>query len=78
MARRKGLGTIRNLATKDLRIQDQVRSKRILLQKDLGAEHEADILSKSVETGILDKALAKMNLHKMPGRPSCAPAAMGA
>ena len=78
IARRKGLGKIRHLDTTDLWIQDQVRSRRITLEKVLGTENMADVLTKYVDRATLDKALQKMGLMKMKGRPACAPAAMGA
>ena len=78
IARRKGLGQIRHLDTTDLWIQDQVRSRRITLEKVLGTESMADVLTRYVDKTTLDKALQKMGLKKMTGRPACAPAAMGA
>ena len=78
IARRKGLGKIRHLDTTDLWIQDQVRSRKISLEKVLGTDNPADILTKYVDKDTLNRALPKMNLHKMLGRPDSAPAAMGA
>ena len=78
IARRKGLGKIRHLDTADLWIQDKVRSKEINLIKVLGSENMADALTKYVDRATLSKALDKMNLIKMDGRPACAPQAMGA
>ena len=77
IARRKGLGKKRHLDTTDLWIQDQVRSKRISLEKVLGTENMADILTKYVDKTTLDNALPRMGLHKVAGRPACAPVAMG-
>ena len=69
---------MRHLDCTDLWVQDKIRSKRIELEQILGAEHAADILTKYVEKVALDKALVKMGLHKMAGRPAGAPVAMGA
>ena len=78
IARRKGLGKIRHLDCTDLWIQDQIRSKNIVLQKILGAENPADSLTKYVDKKVLDMALPKMNLVPTSGRPASAPVAMGA
>ena len=77
IARRKGLGEIRHLDCTDLWVQDKIRSKQILLQKVLGAENPADVLTKYVDRKTLDMALRKMRLHAASGRPACAPIAMG-
>ena len=78
IARRKGLGKIRHLDVTDLWIQDKVRSKQILLSKVLGTENSADVLTKYVDRATMDKALQKMGLVRLSGRPACAPVAMGA
>ena len=78
IARRKGLGKIRHLDCTDLWVQDKIRSKVIELGKVLGADNVADILTKYVDKATLDKALPRMGLHKMAGRPASAPVAMGA
>ena len=78
IARRKGLGKIRHLDVTDLWIQDKIRSKEIQVVKVLGTDNPADALTKYVERASLEKALAKMNVHKTSGRPTCAPVAMGA
>ena len=78
IARRKGLGKVRHLDCTDLWVQDKIRSKIIQLDKVLGAENIAGILTKYVDKATLDKALPKMGLHKMAGRPASAPVAMGA
>ena len=78
IARRKGLGKVRHLDVTDLGIQDKVRSKQILLSKVLGTEHSADVLTKYVDRATMDKALQKMGLVRLSGRPACAPTAMGA
>ena len=78
IARRKGLGKIRHLDVTDLWIQDKIRSKVINLEKVLGADNMADVLTKYVEKNTLEKALAQMNVVKTKGQPACAPAAMGA
>ena len=78
IARRKGIGKIRNLDTTDLWIQDVIRSGRITLEKVLGAHNPADILTKYVDKKALDMALPRLNLWPAAGRPASAPVAMGA
>ena len=78
IARRKGLGKIRHLDTTDLWIQDQVRSRKILLEKVLGSDNIADVLTKYVNKATLDRALPRMGLKKLSGRPASAPVAVGA
>ena len=77
MCRRKGLGKVRHLATTDLWIQEKVRSKVIELVKILGTENPADVMTKYVDRSTMEKALDKMHLTFMGGRPACAPATMG-
>ena len=77
IARRKGLGRIRHLDCTDLWIQDTIRSGRITLDKVLGANNPADILTKYVEKKALDMALPKMNLLPTTGRSASAPTTLG-
>jgi hypothetical protein len=78
ICRRKGLGKIRHLSVTDLWIQDKVRSKTIDLVKVLGTDNPADVLTKYVQRPTMEKALAELCLVPTPGRPECAPIAMGA
>ena len=57
---------------------DQNKTERVLLEKVLGTENPADILTKYVDRGILTKALTFMGLEKREGRAKSAPKAMGA
>ena len=77
IARRKGLGQIRHLDCTDLWVQDKIRSKQIVLQKVLGAENPADIMTKYVDRKTLDMAMPKLGLYSVSGRPASAPVAMG-
>ena len=77
ICRRKGLGKVRHLATTDLWIQDQVRSRKIELLKVLGTDNPADVLTKYVNRQAMEKALNAMGMCVLSGRPACAPAAMG-
>ena len=75
IARRRGLGKLRHLDCEDLWIQSKVRSKDVQLFKVLGAENPADILTKYVDSKILQAALARVNMISEEGRPASAPAA---
>ena len=59
-------------------IQQKVRSREIELQKILGTENPADVLTKYVNRDTMTKALAALNLHRWTERPACAPMATGA
>ena len=73
IARRKGLGKIRHLDCIDLWIQEQIRSKRIMLDKVPGAENMADALTKPLPRPLLAKHLSAMGLFPEEGRPHAAP-----
>ena len=77
ICKRKGLGKVRHLATTDLWIQEQVRSRRIELVKVLGADNPADAFTKYVDRQTMQKILNKINMVQKDGRPACAPATMG-
>lgn len=77
IARRRGLGKVRHLDVSDLWIQEKVRAKSVELVKILGADNPADILTKYVDRGILNKALTFMGLERREGRAKAAPKAMG-
>ena len=68
---------MRHLATTDLWIQEQVRSKRIEILKVLGAENPADVFTKYVDRATMEKAMKRINMFAQDGRPACAPATMG-
>ena len=49
IAQRKGLGRVRHLDTQALWIQDAVRSRRVVLEKVLGTENPADLMTKHLD-----------------------------
>ena len=55
IAQRKGLGKVRHLDCQALWIQDAVRTKRVQLEKVLGTENPADLLTKNVNAAKVDK-----------------------
>ena len=74
ICKRRGLGKVRHLATADLWIQDHVRTGDFVLNKMLGSENPADILTKHVDRGLLSKHLDTMQLVEESGRAASAPA----
>ena len=49
----------------------------VTIAKVPGADNPADILTKYVERSIIHKALKRMGMVKLDGRPECAPATAG-
>ena len=74
MCRRLGVGKIRHLAVADLWIQDKVRSGDVLLEKVLGKDNPADLLTKHLDFPTMSTHLNFLNLHSETGRPQSAPA----
>ena len=74
IAGRKGLGKVRHLDTQALWIQDAVRTQRIQLEKVLGTENPADLMTKHLDQALLDKMLRKMGIEVAEGRAKSAPA----
>ena len=54
-----------------------MRNGDVELLKVAGAENPADVFTKYLDKGIMEKALAKLDCHFMSGRAKCAPATMG-
>ena len=52
------MGKVKHLDVTDLWIQQKDRSKSIILQKIPGEHNPADILTKCIDRGLLEKALA--------------------
>ena len=68
IAQRKGLGKVRHLDCQALWIQDAVRQRRIHLEKVLGTENPADLMTKHLDQGSKDKMLGKMGISMEEGR----------
>ena len=77
IARRRGMGRIRHLDVMDLWVQEKFTTGATKIDKVLGAENPADILTKHVERKILEMALQKMGMSILSGRSDVAPQAMG-
>ena len=73
IARRRGLGKVRHLATADLWIQDRLRKNDFFLTKIPGSEHPADMLTKYVDKALMQKHMSKLGLHLEEGRADSAP-----
>ena len=77
IAKRRGLGRIRHLATTDLWIQEKIRDGKMELVKILGTENPGDIFTKYVDKTTMEAALVKMGMVFQEGRSPIAPAIMG-
>ena len=77
IARRRGMGKIRHLDCADLWVQEKIKSQKIELVKVAGADNPADAFTKYVPREILQKAMAKIGMIQLSGRPACAPDTMG-
>ena len=78
IARRRGMGKIRHLDVMDLWVQEKFTSKAAAIDKVLGTENPADILTKYVERAGLTAALAKLGVKSAEGKSNSALEAMGA
>ena len=73
MCRRRGLGKVRHLAVADLWIQDKVKCKELALEKVLGIENPADLLTKYLDGPAQDGHVARIGLVNEEGRAQSAP-----
>ena len=73
ISRRRGLGKIRHLAVGDLWVQERLRNGDFQLEKVLGSENPADVLTKFTEKPTLRHMLQKLNLTYEDGRADSAP-----
>ena len=72
ICRRRGLGRVRHLAVVDLWIQDRLRGGDFTLTKILGSQTPADVMTKFVDAGTLNKHLATLHLYDETGRANSA------
>ena len=73
ITQRKGLGKVRHLDTQALWIQDAVRQRRVYLEKVLGTENPADLMTKHLDQKSIDKNLEKIGCRLLVGRAKSAP-----
>ena len=74
ICRRKGLGKVRHLATADLWIQDKIKEKDLRLEKVLGKDNPADLLTKYLDATSQNKHIERLQLVEESGRAATAPA----
>ena len=73
ISRRRGLGKVRHLATADLWMQDRLRKGDFTLEKILGADNPADMLTKHVSRELVAKHMSTLGLSYEAGRAESAP-----
>ena len=78
IAQRKGLGKVRHPDIQSLWIQDALRERRVSSEKVKGTENPADMMTKPLDAGPLEKMMAKVNLKILDGRARMAPRLTGA
>ena len=77
IARRRGMGRIRLLDIRDLWFQEKFGSGTAKIDKVLGTENPADILTKHVDRQTREKAIQNMGMIQLTGRYAVAPQATG-
>ena len=73
MVKRQGLGRIRHLAVADLWIQQKAKRGEVHYYKLEGSRNVSDILTKPVETEVLDRHMANMGFEFRSGRNELTP-----
>ena len=63
MISRSGLGRLRHVDVGHLWIQDAVKSKRIGVQKVLGTQNVADLMTKYLDKSTIDRHMDKMGFE---------------
>ena len=75
IARRRGLGNLRQLDCEDLWIHAKIRNKEVELVQVLGTSNPADILTKYLDQKTVQLPLQTMNMRSGARRPMSAPTA---
>ena len=73
ICRRAGIGKVRHLAVVQLWIQEEIRSKNLMLRKIDGARNCADLCTKHVPRAVLEKLLGYMPIKVVSERAQSAP-----
>ena len=73
VANREGLGRIRHLDTQALWLQQELRRKRLGLQKVPGSDNPSDLMTKHVDFKVLEGHLQVLGLKSESGRAELAP-----
>ena len=77
MVKRQGLGRIRHLAVADLWIQQKSKTGDVHYKKLEGCKNVSDILTKPVESEVLDRHMDNMGFEFRRGRNEHTPAFSG-
>ena len=77
ITKRRGLERIRHLHTSDLWAQEKVQNGLVEINKILGSERPADVLTKYVDCKTVNAALEKLHLKFYSGRAASGPATTG-
>ena len=72
MAQRRGLGKTRHVATRYLWLQQKQAQNEVKLTKIRGTDNDADILTKHVDEGTMNKMLEQMSFEYRHGRSAAA------
>ena len=78
ICRRTGIGKVRHLAVGQLWVQERVRSGDFALTKHPGAQNPADILTKAVDGGLIQRHMTAIGARGEQGRAESAPMLIGA
>ena len=73
ICRRKGLGKIRHLHVGDLWVQDRLKSGDFKLEKVLGTENCADMLTKYLDGKLQNEHIGRCGMVQEDGRAESAP-----
>ena len=73
VANREGLGRIRHLDTQSLWLQQALRQRRLGLGKVLGTENPSDLMTKHVDSKLLNQHVKCMGCEFLSGRAELAP-----
>ena len=72
MAQRRGLGKTRHVATRYLWLHQKQAQNEVKLTKIRGTDNDADILTKHVDEGTMNKMLEQMSFEYRHGRSAAA------
>ena len=68
MVKRRGVGKVRHIEVKELRIQDEAHSGEVEVRKVMSSENFADVFTKYVNQEKMNEAIHKMGFEMREGR----------
>ena len=77
MVKRQGLGRVRHLAVADLWIQQQAKEGSAKYEKLPGKDNTSDIMTKAVESDVLERHMKALGFEYREGRHASTPAYNG-